>query len=395
VSVRTLEKGGAGKRGRYEVGYRELGRHRSRTFDRKADADAFDAQARLKRQRGEAIRRPSETPTLDAFAAEWQRRRAAEVEVNTRKANGSVYDNWIAPYLGPARIGELTVPVLDEWRGDLRAAGASAETQRRAVGLLSMILADAVRRGQIIANPAQALGRGQKHVRRKGRAANVDQVEAMRAHFLAAKDASSAALISVMAYVGLRPEEALALEPANLKGDRFTLREDQTKARTPARSTPIPALVLKEVKKLPMSDKRIFLTAEGNPYSDEDYRNWRRRKFRPAAVDAGLLVRDEDGKIVGDFRPYDLRHLAASLLIRELGPNRLTEIARRLGHSPLTLLNVYAHEIEESEGQPPQPISDVISAARVRTRYGAKRKAVSAKHQNPSRMGSPERDSNS
>src|ERR1700761_656784 len=63
--------------GKWEARYREGRRNRSKTFDLEEDARAFDAEARARRQRGEHIRRGSDTPTLEDFAADGMARRAA------------------------------------------------------------------------------------------------------------------------------------------------------------------------------------------------------------------------------------------------------------------------------------------------------------------------------
>lgn len=218
----------------------------------------------------------------------------------------------------------------------------------------------------------------------------------MRAHFLANDDPRGTATISVQAYVGLRPEEACALEPDTFDGEAFDLREDQTKDKTPARRAPVPKPIRTELKALGVPV--LFVRSDGEPFTDTDYRNWRKRQFRDAAGAAGLLDWDEDAKEwVGDFRPYDLRHPAASLKIRAAEP--LAEIAADLGHSVETLIRTYTHEIEAMRGKPAEPVENVIRAARrrkrVRTEYGGKKKAAPAKRRNRSGMGSPERDSNS
>jgi integrase len=56
------------------------------------------------------------------------------------------------------------------------------------------------------------------------------------------------------------------------------------------------------------SDKAlIFPRADGGAWTDTDFRNWRKRKFQPAALAAGAEI----------DRPYDLRHSAASLWLHE------------------------------------------------------------------------------
>jgi integrase len=360
-----------GKRTKYDVRWREGGQHRSRSFDKKGDADDFRAEVRRRRQRGQAIVRPNETPTLDAFANGWQRRRKEDgAALETRKGNRSTYNNWISPYLGGRHVGELRVKVLDEWRADLRSDGASIYTQRRATMVLAMILDDVVRREEgLTGNPVRALPAVSGHERRKGQAASPEQVEAMRAYFLEAKRPADAAFISILAYVGLRPEEARALVPGNLihRGREFDLRADQTKHKTPARTPTIPAPIRPEIRAFVKG-----LPAGGQQWTPSGIRNWRRRHFKPAAAAAGLPE---------DFRPYDLRHTCASLMLRAGIP--APDVAEHMGHSLETLLSVYAHAIKAMKGKPAEPLDKAIRAARGTDRVRSVGKTKAAKSRRP------------
>ena len=78
--------------GKWEVRYREGRRNRSKTFDLQEDARSFEAEARVRRQRGEHVRRSTDTPTLRDFAADWiDRRRAAGLSEATLKTNGLIF----------------------------------------------------------------------------------------------------------------------------------------------------------------------------------------------------------------------------------------------------------------------------------------------------------------
>jgi integrase len=243
------------------------------------------------------------------------------------------------------------VKVLDDWRADMRSDGATIYTQRRATMVLAMILDDVVRREDgLTGNSVRALPAVRGHERREGQAASPEQVEAMRAYFIEAKRPDDAALISILAYVGLRPEEARALEPGNLakRGGEFDLRADQTKEKTPARTAAIPKPIRPEVRAFVKG-----LPAGGREWSASGIRNWRRRHFKPAAEAAGLPE---------NFRPYDLRHTCASLMLRAGIP--APDVAEHLGHSLETLLSVYAHAIKAMKGQPAEPLDKAIKRAR-------------------------------
>jgi integrase len=94
-------------------------------------------------------------------------------------------------------------------------------------------------------------------------------------------------------------------------------------------------------------------------------RNWQRRGFNVACEAAGLtnpVVVDGkavfvDGKPVHEvkYRPYDLRHFFASMLIEKR--TNLKKIQTLMGHTNIeTTLNVYGHLLEENERKEDVPI---------------------------------------
>ncbi len=79
--------------------------------------------------------------------------------------------------------------------------------------------------------------------------------------------------------------------------------------------------------------------------------NWRRRGFSAACIEAGLVVEEETEngtRAVPKYKPYDLRHFYASLLIEDRV--NLKKIQRLMGHADIqTTLNTYGHVIERVE----------------------------------------------
>jgi integrase len=84
--------------------------------------------------------------------------------------------------------------------------------------------------------------------------------------------------------------------------------------------------------------------------------NWLRRGFYVACIEAGLVEEtEEDGETVvrPKYRPYDLRHFYASMLIEQRV--NLKRLQYLMGHEDVhTTLNVYGHLIERAEVKPDQ-----------------------------------------
>lgn len=87
-------------------------------------------------------------------------------------------------------------------------------------------------------------------------------------------------------------------------------------------------------------------------------KNWQRRGFNAACIEAGLVTKQEqNGKTVEvpKYRPYDLRHFFASLLIER--KTNLKKIQALMGHSNIeTTLNVYGHLLRDDEDDKIKPI---------------------------------------
>ena len=83
----------------------------------------------------------------------------------------------------------------------------------------------------------------------------------------------------------------------------------------------------------------VFPASSGTFWRATDWRNWRKRIYKPVAEAVGI-----DGA-----RPYHLRHAFASLLIHE-GRMSVVEIAAQLGHNPTVCLDTYAHVMAEQAG---------------------------------------------
>jgi integrase len=262
----------------------------------------------------------------------------ANLEASTRRRYRQVLHRHVLPHLGQLRLRELTPPVVAEFRAELGEGGVPDPTTRKALFVLQSIMRLAVVRGTIAHNPVEAV----RKPRQESRAVHPPrprEVEDIRSR-LGVRDAT---LVSLLAYAGLRPGEALALRWRNLIGRSILVersvslgRERPTKTKATRAVGVLRPLALdlagyRGARDQPRLRTLLFDRCDGAPWSDDDYRNWRSRQFGPAVLDAGLE----------DVRPYDLRHSFVSLLITSGAA--ILDVAYQAGHSPDECLRTYAH----------------------------------------------------
>ena len=128
-----------------------------------------------------------------------------------------------------------------------------------------------------------------------------------------------ATLISVLAYAGLRPGEALALRWGDIRERTLLVQRSVSYGEAKGTKTNANRTVrLLGPLRLDLAGWRlasgrpgehalVFPAEDGLPWSKPAYQSWRRRAFRRALEAAN----------VQHARPYDLRHSFASLLLHE------------------------------------------------------------------------------
>jgi integrase len=349
--------------GKWEVRWRENGRHRSRSFTRRTDADRFESRVRSARELGGVLDLERGKETVSEFIERWWRGYAlVSLEDNTRKGYGQVWEKHLRGRIGGYRLRDASPAVVHSVKADLLSKGVGGPTIRKALALLSAVFRCAVEWDRIDHNPVRDVrmpaAKRSRHVRPVAPAS----VEAMRARLLIAGDERDAAVVSALAYSGIRPEELRALRWSDVR-ERTVLIEraaagSSVKATKTGQIRSIRLLVplAKDLRRWrdasPSQSELVFPTPRGTVWTDHDWRNWRTRVYRPLAESVGLE----------DSRPYDLRHSFASLLIHE-GVSAV-EVARQLGNSPAVTLDTYSHVFEEFDPAERLPAEEAIWAAR-------------------------------
>jgi integrase len=353
----------------YVVRWYDSGRgsvKRKRTFDRRKDAEFFEASLRRARQLGQLSSEViGSGATLEEFLVEWWDTYAVtHLRPGTLATYTYLLDKWIVPYLGRKRLRDVTRETIDAYAAALRTDGAGAPTINRTLGVLQGVFHRAVEWRRLQWNPVLGVRR-LTHVRDESIDARTPEtVEAIRAQL----GDADAALVSVLAYEGLRPGEAFALQWRDVVDERGRARPrllvqravsgeelsttKSQRAREPELFTP----VAKELIELYLARGRpdpfalVFGDSEGGYLRRQ---NWRRRIWIPALQRAGLTY----------FRSYDLRHTCATLLLYE--GRTVNEVADHLGHAdPGFTARTYTHVMRDATKRRRVPIARAIASAR-------------------------------
>ncbi|HZW10029.1 MAG TPA: tyrosine-type recombinase/integrase [Phycisphaerales bacterium] len=332
----------------YEVRWREGTRQRSRRFELKRDADAWDREVTRRRQLGPlAVQQLTvKGPTLsDWIVTRWSPEHASNLEQKTRTLYANTYAVHIEPWLGHLKLQELTVGRLREWQADRLRDSVTPNTIMKARTVLSSVLRHAAESEAIAGNPILLVRPPKADHRDQAVALAPSTIEKIRA-LLPDRDAT---MISVLAYSGVRPGELRALRwgdvgQTTLLVQRGADPDGKPKATKTVRGVRNVRLLAPLAGDLAAwraqtggrGSDLVFPTKRGTPMTEKDWNNWRGRVFRPAR--RALELPDAT-------KPYDLRHSFASLLLAE--GRTVHYVAEQLGHDPTLTLNTYGHLIAE------------------------------------------------
>lgn len=334
------------------------------------DSEAADTW--LTTQRADIVRgtwkaaQDTGTVTLRAYALGWLRARH-DLKPRTAALYAGLLDRHILPTLGDSQLRTITPADVRVWHAELGdATGPTARAQ--AYRLLRTVLGQAVRDGELTANPCQIRGGGTvQHAERP--APTLPQIHA-------AADALPAryrAMALVAAYGGLRFGELTALRrsdvtlPDDTDPDALpTVRVTRTmhrlggqwKVTTPksaagTRTVTLPSFLAPILDAhmgayvKPGPDALLFGTASGLPLSSANFgKSWRRARVKAKLPDAHF---------------HDLRHAAATLAVQHGAT--LKETMARLGHSSPRAALIYQHAASDRDAAIARALDSARDAA--------------------------------
>jgi integrase len=363
----------------YTVRFKDIdGTKRRRSFDTVDDALDFQARRRsARRWRPEELRQEQAGRlTLgDFFERWWLDHAMVELKRSTLSVYRCLWEAHAEPRLAGIPMRDIDARRVVTFRGGLIAAGVGPTSIVKTMSMLQRVFRDAVEYGEVAFNPFKAVQKPSPGPSREARPFTPLQVERLALDLDVRGYEMSAVLVRLMAYTGLRPQEALALhwyavrdrtllvELANADGELERLKNrkrSRKRSRTVDLLTPVQEdlVAWRLASGDPGGDQLVFAHAScGGLWRDEHYRTWRRRMYVPSAENVGLPSR----------RPYDLRHTWASLRIAE-GRLSIAEIAEQLGDKTSTVLDTYTHVINEWRGRRAPDVETEIRRARERLR---------------------------
>jgi hypothetical protein len=319
--------------GRYTVRWREGQKNRSRTFDRRKDALAYDDARRRERQLGAFATAEPSSLTLDEFSAQWQRDGSAAWEATTTAQRKWTMDKWVLPFIGGIPLRELGPERVRAFRADIIASGCTPKASNSVMRVLSACLATAVEYGLIPMNPC--LGVKKVRVPAPDRAAlSDDAVARIMSNMPTDRDRRVMCLL----ICGLRPAEVVGMKWVDMSAESLVVRRSVQKGiERPTktgleRRVPIPL----EARISPPVHPDSEYVAPGLGGGPLNWPMWTRRVWRPACDKAGVTA-----------TPYEMRHTAASRLIRS-GVDMITA-ASIMGHSVQVMSQTYLHLIRPED----------------------------------------------
>jgi integrase len=311
------------------------GEERTRRFRYKAEASEWLKQIT---RTGQDIAPPvaGEWTVVQQFSL-WIRK--ADIAETTRATRRHTWRAHVADKWASLQLTKVSPPDVKAWVADLVDAGKGVPTIENALGILRMVLKDAVDDGRLIRNPCEGINAPKRQHRPRAYLGRC-QVEELAT----AVGEDHGLVVRLLAYTGLRWGELAALSVASV--DLLRRRLQITRAVAEAdgrlnwkspkdherRSVPFPAFLAGDLGGQMLGkgpNDLLFSASNGGPLRVS---LWRPRVFNVAR------------ESLADFptvTPNDLRHTAASLAV-SAGGNVLA-LARMLGHEdPSLTLKTYA-----------------------------------------------------
>lgn len=342
------------------------GRERSKTFDRKVDAERWITEQEAARARGSWVDPAAGRITFEDWVEKW-RRTLTGIRPTTRARKLSNVRAHLLPRFGSWRIADIAPTDVKEMVSDTLEAGLSAATARKLVFTLKGILEEAVVENRLMRNPCEGVKLPAEPTpdMRFLDASQVTELVAVQLPYYRP-------LAWTAAYVGLRWGELAGLKVEKVDLLRKTITIDQQlvsvsghlsfgppKTKSAVRTVTIPGSLVDILAEHFATDRvkssgMAFPTKTGKLLRAPNYR----RRWKTALERLGWV----DGHPLAGLTFHELRHTAAALAIAQ-GAHPLT-IKERLGHSSITVtMDRYGHLFPAQDQALAESLDGVLRAS--------------------------------
>ena len=354
----SIRKNSNRKNNPWECRWSEDGKHLSRSFHTRKEAEQFDAQRKTALGNGSGFRTKDEKTTVDDYAIKFL---AQTKKPSTTLRNQAIYEQHIKPLWGHLPIQSIRHSDVQALADSWIAKGLSIRTALRQLAVLSGIFVPAELDGVISRLPTKRIRlpeAGEPH----RYAMSVMEIQQLRSAIHSNYEAFVYALIET----GMRIGEAINLniEHFDWKSGTLKIAGAKTKAgiRTVRISTTTQSLISAHIQKtgrtMANQTEPLFVSHKTDSETGLvvgariNYSNFRSRIFKPAAIEIGLP----------NLQPHDLRRTAASLLVDADTPQLVVQ--EQLGHADIrTTLNLYAQATEEAHEASVLRMEEVLNPA--------------------------------
>ncbi|MET7567715.1 site-specific integrase [Streptomyces sp. NPDC005492] len=297
----------------------------------------------LKKEVQTGVKAPANYTVADAVNDWLERGLKGRDEKGTIGKNRSMANKHLIPFIGKAKLKELSADDIDDWLDD-RAEFLATRSLRDLLAVLRRSVAHAQRRDKAARNVALLVTAPEGRPGRPSKALNLEEAKAV---LIAARPSRLYAYLVLSLLSGVRTEEARPLTwdhvfletkddtPPHVAVWRSVRKHGETKTRKSRRTIALPKQVvdvLEEHLKWQQRERatkgkewspagRVFTTRTGEPLDAANVR----RDFKAIVKKAGLKP---------EWTPRELRHSFVSLLSDHGIP--LERIALLVGHSSQT-----------------------------------------------------------
>lgn len=277
----------------------------------------------------------------------------------------------IYPAMGHIKIANLQAPMLNQFYSDLQGIGLCGKTVKHYHALISVVLAQAVKKGVVPYNVAERATLP-KLVQKEPNYFQPEQVDAIR-DALEQEPLRWKMLVHLFLITGARRGELLGLKWGCVDFEQSRIHICNNVLYTPDRG------LYEDTPKTEKSKRYIVLPAETMDLFRQ-YRKWQmeeRLRLGAYFIDRDFVFTQDNGEplhpdsvtnyLTKFSRKYNLphinahafRHTMASILYYH-GVDSVS-VSRRLGHAQVsTTANIYAHIIEDADQRNAEILSDIF-----------------------------------